>query len=302
MPHRLIAVFAVVFLNLSAVKADETDLIAPGAKLIKLAGGFRFTEGPAVAPNGDVYFTDIPNNRIHKWDVSEKKLSTFMENSGGANGLYFASPNWLYACQGDEKRIASINIGKDGKPMHVLAAATKYNGKPFNKPNDLWIDRKGGIYFTDPNYSRGALSQDGEHVYYIGTAKVNNGKKVIRVANDFKRPNGIIGTADGKTLYIADRGANKTYRYTIAAAGKLTDKTKHCDEGSDGMTLDEKGNLYITPPASAVHVYSPEGKLIAKIKTPKPASNVTFGGKDRKTLFVTSRDGFYAIEMAVKGQ
>lgn len=296
----IIAKSIALLLALAAVPAiaDHHELVAPGAKLIKLAGGFRFTEGPACAPNGDVYFTDIPNNRIHKWDVTKKKISTFMEESGGANGMYFMGPNWIYVCQGDEKRVASINIGKDGKPMHVLAVVANYNRKPFNKPNDLWVDRKGGIYFTDPNYSRGAPSQGGEHVYFIGP----KGGKAIRVADDFQRPNGIVGTADGKTLYIADRNANKTYRYRIASPGKLADKTKHCDEGSDGMTLDANGNLYITPKANAVHVYSPAGKLIKKIATPKPASNLTFGGKDRKTLFITSRDAFYSIEMSVKGQ
>ncbi|MEM9480116.1 MAG: SMP-30/gluconolactonase/LRE family protein [Verrucomicrobiota bacterium] len=266
-----------------------SDLVAPGAKVEKLASGFTFTEGPAADASGNVYFSDIPNQDIHHWSVSEKKLTTFMDESGGTNGLYFDKDGQLLGCQTVEKQVASI----DPKTKKVTPITSEYNGARYNKPNDLWIDPKGGIYFTDPNYGRQEMTQDGEHVYYINPAR----DKVIRVADDFNKPNGLIGTPDGKTLYIADPGEGKTYKYTIADDATLKDKELFCDSGSDGLTLDEKGNLYIT--ADAVDIYSPEGELIESIEIPEKPANVTFGGKENKTLFVTARTSLYSVEMAV---
>ena len=267
------------------------DLVAPGAKPAKLAGGFKFTEGPAVAANGDVYFTDIPNNRIHKWSVADKKLSTFAEETNGANGLYFADDGSLYACQGNAKRVVAYT--PDGSDTSSLAK--RYDGKKFNKPNDLWIDAKGGIYFSDPNYGNKELSQDGMHVYYIQPG----GEEVVRVADGFKTPNGLIGTPDGSTLYIADIGGGKIYRYVIQEDGSLKDKKLFCKSGSDGMTLDQHGNVYLT--SGTVKVFNPKGEQIADLKFPESPANVVFGGKELKTLFVTARTGFYSLDMAVTG-
>lgn len=273
----------------SIVRAE--GLVSAGAEVEKLAGDFKFTEGPAADGKGNVYFTDIPNNRILRWSIAEKKLSTFREDSGGANGLYFGPDGVLYACEGVRQRIAAV--AADGKSSKAVAET--YDGKPFNKPNDLWVDAKGGIYFTDPKYGRDKATQDGEHVYYLTPDR----KKVLRVANDFQRPNGIVGTPDGKTLYITDRTGKKTFRYKINDDGTLSDKKLFAEVGSDGMALDAKGNLYTT--LKHVTVFSPEGKPIAEIQTPKPPSNVCFGGPGRTTLFITARDGFYAVKMAVAG-
>ena len=271
--------------------AEAADLVAPGANPVKLAGGFKFTEGPAVAANGDVYFTDIPNNRIHKWAVSEKKLSIFAEESNGANGLYFADDGSLYACQGNAKRVVAYT--QDGSDTSSLAK--RYDGKKFNKPNDLWIDAKGGVYFSDPNYGNKELSQDGMHVYYIQPG----GGDVVRVADGFKTPNGLIGTPDGSMLYIADIGDGKIYRYAIQEDGTLKDRKLFCESGSDGMTLDQHGNVYLT--AGSVKVFSPMGEQIADLKFPERPANVVFGGKELKTLYVTARTGFYSLDMAVTG-
>ena len=271
--------------------AEAADLVAPGANPVKLAGGFKFTEGPAVAANGDVYFTDIPNNRIHKWAVSEKKLSIFAEESNGANGLYFADDGSLYACQGNAKRVVAYT--PDGSDTSSLAK--RYDGKKFNKPNDLWIDAKGGVYFSDPNYGNKELSQDGMHVYYIQPG----GGDVVRVADGFKTPNGLIGTPDGSMLYIADIGDGKIYRYAIQEDGTLKDRKLFCESGSDGMTLDQHGNVYLT--AGSVKVFSPMGEQIAELKFPERPANVVFGGKELKTLYVTARTGFYSLDMAVTG-
>ena len=186
-------------------KPVAKSVVASGAKLVKLPGKFRFTEGPAVDARGNVFFTDIPNNRIHKWSL-DGKMSVWREDSGGANGLFFDKKGNLLACEGNRGRITSIS--PEGK---VTVLADKYGGKRFNKPNDLWIDPAGGVYFTDPVYGRYKVTQGGEHVYYLSP----DGKKVTRVIDDMTRPNGVVGTPDGKILYVADHGAGKVYRYQI---------------------------------------------------------------------------------------
>ncbi|MCH7990398.1 MAG: SMP-30/gluconolactonase/LRE family protein [Planctomycetes bacterium] len=270
---------------------EETSLVADGAKVKKLAGGFIFTEGPAVDQQGNIYFTDIRNNRIHKWSL-DGKLTTFRENSGASNGLYFDRKGNLLACEGGRRRVVSIS--PDGKST-VLADV--YNGKKLNSPNDLWIAPDGGVYFTDPRYgSQAGLEQGGFHVYYLSPDQ----KQLVRILDNLVKPNGVIGSPDGKKLYVADPGANKTYVYRIKKDGSLTGRMQIAPEGSDGMTLDEKGNLYLT--RGGVVVYSPAGKKIATIETPERPANVTFGGKDRKTLFITARTGFYSLRMNVRGQ
>ena len=267
------------------------DLIAPGAEVKKLADGFAFTEGPAADSEGNVYFTDIPNERILRWST-DGKLTTFREQSGRANGLYFDKQGNLLACEGGARRLALISA--DGK-HRVLA--DKYEGKQFNSPNDLWIAPDGGIYFTDPRYgSEEDRELDGYWVFHLAPGA----DKVARVIDDLVKPNGIIGTADGKRLYVADPGAKKTYSYRINEDGTLSGKQLFCESGSDGMTLDEHGNLYLT--SGAVLIFDPAGKRLGEIKTPVGPANVTFGGADGKTLFITARKGLYAIPMQVKGQ
>lgn len=291
--HRFftVAVLATLLVSPLALAAEKSDLVAEGAKVEKLAGGFKFTEGPAVDAAGNIYFSDIPNTRVHRWTL-DGKLTTFRENSGRANGLYFDKDGNLLACEGGSRRLTSTS--SDGK---VTVLAETYNGKKFNSPNDLWIDPRGGVYFTDPRYgSQEGLEQGGFHVYYLPSGS----KTVVRVIDDLVKPNGIIGTADGKLLYVADPGDKKTYVYKIQKDGSLADRKLAAPEGSDGLTLDERGNLYLT--RGGIQIYSPEGKKIASIPTPEGPANVTFGGKDRRTLFITARTGFYSLRMSVRGQ
>lgn len=280
-----------VFIGAAAAPALASELVAPGAKVELLAGGFMFTEGPACDAEGNVYFTDIPNERIHKWSI-DGKLTTFRENSGKANGLYFDREGNLLACEGGNRRLTSISPG--GK---VSVLADGFQGKKLNSPNDLWVDPKGGVYFSDPRYGQeDGLEQDGFHVYYLPPDR----KELVRVIGDLVKPNGVLGAADGKTLYVADAGGGKTYAYRIQPDGSLTDRKLAAPVGADGMTLDERGNLYLA--RNVVHVYSPEGKAITTIEVPEPPANVCFGGKDRKTLFITARKGLYAVRMNVRGQ
>jgi gluconolactonase len=269
---------------------EQLSVVATGAKVEKLAGGFMFTEGPAADAKGNIFFSDIPNNRIHKWSL-DGKLSTFRENSGGSNGLFFDKKGNLLACEGGGRRLVSIN--PKGK---VTVLADRYQNKKFNSLNDLWIDLKGGIYFTDPRYGRrDNLEQDGEHVYYLSPDR----KRVVRVVDDMVRPNGIIGTPDSKLLYVTDHGGKKTFVYTINKDGTLSNKKLFAPEGSDGMTIDNKGNVYLT--TRAVMVYNKKGEKIETIEVPEGPANVCFGGRDKRTLFITARTSLYSVRMRVKG-
>ena len=282
-------VLLLVFLS-AGCSGEQLSVVADGAKVEKLAGDFKFTEGPAADAKGNIFFTDIPNNRIHKWSL-DGKLSTFRENSGGANGLYFDKKGNLLACEGGGRRLVSIDPKGE-----VTELAAKYQNKKFNSLNDLWIDPKGGVYFTDPRYGRrDNLDQDGEHVYYLAP----DHKSIVRVIDDMVRPNGIIGTRKGKRLYVADHGGKKTFVYTINKDGTLSNKKLFAPEGSDGMTIDNKGNIYLT--TNAVAVYNKKGEKIETIKVPEGPANVTFGGKDKKTLFITARTSLYSVRMRVKG-
>ena len=276
-------------------RTQEASIIAPGAKVRKLAGGFKFTEGPAVDAEGNVFFTDQPNNRIHKWSV-DGKLSIFHSSPGRANGLYFDKDGNLLACADLNNELWLIDM-----KGNVTVLVKDYKGKKLNGPNDLWMDPKGGIYFTDPFYrrrywNRGPIEQDGQHVYYL----LPDRKKLLRVTNDLVTPNGIIGTPDGKLLYVADLGAKKTYVYTINADGTLSNKKLFCSMGSDGMTIDDEGNVYLT--GKGVTVFNSTGKKIEHIDVPAGwTANVCFGGKDRHTLFITAQESLYALQMRVRG-
>jgi gluconolactonase len=284
-----LVVLVVMLITISS-GAEKASVIAPGAKVEKLAGDFKFTEGVASDAEGNVFFSDIPNNRIHKWSV-DGKLSAFRENSGGSNGLYVDKKGNLLACEGTGRRLVSIDPKNS-----VTVLADKYQDKRFNSLNDLWIDPKGGIYFTDPRYGpRDDMEQDGEHVYYLSPDR----KKLIRVINDMVRPNGIIGTADGKLLYVADHGGNKTFVYTINKDGTLSNKKLFASEGSDGMTIDNEGNVYLT--TKVVAVYNSKGQKTETIEALEGPANVCFGGKDMKTLFITARTSLYSVRMRVKG-
>jgi len=286
--HGLVVLLLLVVM-LTGSSAETASVVAPGAKVEKLAGGFRFTEGPAADAKGNIYFSDIPNNRIHKWSL-DGLLSTFRENSGGSNGLYFGKKGNLLACEGGGRRLVSID--PRGK---VTVLADKYQNKRFNSLNDLWIDPKGGIYFTDPSYGRrDNLEQDGEHVYYLSPDR----KRLIRVINDMVRPNGVIGTPDGKLLYVADHGGKKTFAYKINNNGTLSNKKLFAPEGSDGMTVDNEGNIYLT--TRVVAVYNKKGQKIETIKVPEGPANVCFGGPDKRTLFITARTSLYSVRMRVK--
>jgi len=290
----LVLAGALLFGFCNHVGAADTNIAAQAATLQKLADGFSFTEGPACDAHGNVFFTDQPNDRIMEWSA-DGKLSTFLQPCGRANGLCFDGKGNLWACA-DETN-ALWRISPDKKATVVLGG---FEGKLFNGPNDVWIRPDGGVYFTDPYYQRpywkrGAKEQ-GEHVYFLGTDQ----RKLVRVIDDLTQPNGIIGTPDGKILYVADIGAKRTFRYAIQPNGSLHDKKLFCELGSDGMTIDNEGNVYLT--GNGVTVFDPAGKQIAQIPVPERwTANVCFGGHDRHLLFITASKGIYGLQMRVKG-
>ncbi len=291
---------AFYLLGLAVTAQAETTkttskIIAPGATLEKLAGNFIFTEGPTADRKGNVFFTDQPNNRIMKWSI-DGKLSTFLQPAGRANGMFFSRNGTLLACADEKTELWSIT--PDGN--HTILAK-EFQGTKLNGPNDVWERPDGGLYFTDPFYKRewwdyNKPPQGTEQVFFLSADR----KMLMRVTTDLVQPNGLIGTPDGKTLFVADIRANKTYAFDIQKDGSLTNRSLRCEKGSDGMTLDAKGNLYLT--GKGVFVFDKNGNEVEHIEVPEAwCANVSFGGKDHKTLFITASKGFYSLKMRVKG-
>jgi gluconolactonase len=291
-----IASFALLIAIHSGGQGNALDnILMSGAKLEKLADGFVFTEGPTADGNENVYFTDQPNDRIMIWNI-KSGLSVFMEHTGRSNGLALDSNGNIWSCADEKNELWRIS---PDKKVEVIAGG--FNEKLFNGPNDLWISTSGGVYFTDPFYSRTwwshtEMPQEKQRVYYLKP----DHKTIIVVADDLLQPNGIVGTPDGKTLYVADTRGGKTWSYIINPDGSLGNKILFCEMGSDGMTIDSKGNLYLT--GKGVTVFDKTGKKFGNIPVPENwTSNVCFGGKNRKILFITASRGFYQIRLKVRG-
>ena len=271
------------------------NLIQPGAKLEKLADGFLFTEGPASDQKGNVYFTDQPNDRIMLWSVSGN-LSTFMQPCGHSNGMSFDKEGNLWTCADEKNELWSISTDKK-----ITVIPSKYKNKSLNGPNDLWNTPDGGVYFTDPYYKRtwwdhDIMPQDCEAVYYLAP----DHKTISRVIYDLEKPNGIVGTPDGKSLFVADIQGNKTWKYSISKDRSLTNKKLFCEMGSDGMTIDVDGNIYLT--GKGVSIFDKNGNFLGNIPVPENwTANVCFGGEDMKSLFITASTSLYRIRTIIKG-
>ncbi|OAI50715.1 gluconolactonase [Planctomycetaceae bacterium SCGC AG-212-F19] len=289
-------------IRVTAAADDEPKPIpgvGPTGKIVKLHTGFKFTEGPAADRDGNLYFSDIPNERIHKVDAAGK-LSVFREKSNRANGLMVNGKGEIVACEMAGRVVA---ISPDGKDVRVLA--DKYDGKPFNAPNDLVLDKNGGVYFTDPSFGAPKpLPQGKTAVYYIAAAG-----QVTRLIDNLTQPNGVILAPDEKTLYVIPTGPAEMMAYQVEAPGKIGKGRVFCKlegkdgkpgTGGDGCTIDTKGNLYITS-SIGIQVFDPTGKFLGAIPFPEQPANVTFGGKDMKTLYVTARTSLYAVPMEAIG-
>ena len=272
------------------------DVTAPDAELKLLSKAYSFTEGPTADKAGNVFFTDQPNNRIVKYSFSDDEFTDWLKPAGRSNGLYYVAPNTLIACADANNELWEINIVDKSHQVIGQGDANRFNG-----PNDCWVNSDGSIYFTDPLYKRD---------YWIHEPSTASPRAVYRrspqgdiqlAADVFKQPNGIIGDAEHQMLYVADLGGKKTYRFKIQKDGKLSHQELFCESGSDGMTIDEKRNVYLTG-SRGVTVYNPDGKLIETIRVPhRWTANVTFAGPKRDQLFITSGNAVYSIQMAVRG-
>ncbi|RPD42271.1 SMP-30/gluconolactonase/LRE family protein [Chitinophaga barathri] len=288
---------ALLLLTLSVQAQSDSlqSLVADNAQVTLVSKQFSFTEGPARDKKGNIYFTDQPNDKIWIYNTAGK-LTEFASKSGRSNGLYVDKKGRIIACADDQNELWAFTP----KGKHTVLMSD-YQGKKLNGPNDLWIHPNGNIYFTDPYYQRNYWERkkpdiEAMRVYYLAPGK----KEPVMVADDIVKPNGIVGSADGKYLFVADIGDNKTYRYEIQADGSLSNRILFTNKGGDGITLDNLGNLYIC--GNGITVFNPEGKQIAQIPVPeKWTANACFGGKNRDELFITAGVAVYTLKMKVKG-
>lgn len=283
--------------GLSVFAQTNHNLFKADAKPEKVSSQFVFTEGPAVDKAGNVYFTDQPNNKIWKYDT-EGKLSLFKHNAGRSNGTYVDAKGNLITCADENGQLWSI--APDGK---VTVLLKEFNGAQFNGPNDLWIDSRGGIYFTDPYFQRDYWTRKspdpgikGEYLYYLAPGE----SKPVVVDNDLTKPNGVVGTPDGKHLYVAEIAKKIIYRYDIGNNGMLSNRKEFVADRADGMTLDDHGNLYLA--GNGVTIYDSSGNQVAHIDIPSRwTANLCFAGKDKNILFITASESIYILPMLVKG-
>ena len=278
-----------------SVNAQQHQELFKQEELQLISKQFSFTEGPAADKKGNVFFTDQPNNKIWKYGT-DGQLSVFMDQAGRSNGTYFDAKGNLITCADEHQQLWSIDA--KGK---VTVLVKDFGGRQLNGPNDLWIDSKGGIYITDPYYQRDywtrkASELDGMKVYYLPKGK----KELVLVNDSMNKPNGIVGSPDGKILYVADIAASKIYKFAIQPDGGLSDQQIFIHQGADGITLDEKGNLYLS--GKGVTIFNAAGIQIGHIDVPEPwTANLCFGGKNKNELFITASTAFYKIPMKVKG-
>jgi gluconolactonase len=297
----------------------QEKIVPPGAKLETVWEAGDFTEGPALAPDGSILFSDIGDS-IYRYDPKTGKTELFRRPSGRANGLIFNSRGDLIACEGANtggNRRISITTGiNDAKDGTVKTLADRYEGKRFNSPNDLAIDAAGNVYFTDPRYVGGEPRElDFEAVFLVAP-----GGAVKIATRDVTKPNGILVSPDGKTVYVADNNPQGN-RYLVAFAvktdGTLQGKRVLFDfgggRGIDGMALDVAGNIYAaagTRDKAGLYVFDPSGQPLAFLTTPGDPTNCDFGGdSDASTLYITcanshdagTKYGLYRVKLNATG-
>lgn len=314
---RKIAALATIGVVFSSAYAEEAIVTPPiagivtgGIEIKAIKEGFTGTEGPIGLPDGSLIFTETQANRITRI-AADGSISTYLENSNGANGLGFTANGDLYAVQTLNPRVGIISPKGKEKVL-----ADKFEGLPFGRPNDLVVDKKGGVYFTDsganatPNTPTKPANQPAPAkpaVYYIKPSG-----ELQRLAADIERPNGIQLSPDEKTLYVANTGGEYILAYAIAADGsvgtrknfaKLEGFTKTdtgYSSGADGLAVDAEGHLYVAS-NPGIQVFNAKGEALGIIPLPKKPQNLAFAGKDKKTLYVVGRGAAYKIPLLTSG-
>lgn len=331
MHARWLSLSALLALGLSLSGADAVDHhklplpadLVPAEAKPTHASIVTLLEGPAVDADGSVYFSDIPGNRIFKM-TPDGKTTVWRADSGRTNGNYFDAQGRLVSCEGSENGPGRRRIVRtDMKTGAIEVLTEKYEGKRYNSPNDVCVDGKGRIWFTDPRYSpdRSDLEMDVESVY-----RIDPDGKVTRVLSqpEIHRPNGIAVSPDDKTLYVIDShpkagGNRKVWAFDLSPDGKPGNQRLVYDfgkgRGGDGMRLDMKGNLWVAAGISykrsdnestdvppGIYVITPQGKLLGKIPVAEDLlTNVAFGGPERKTLYITAGKTLYKVPVNVSG-
>jgi gluconolactonase len=278
--------------------AGIPDVISPGIEPELVQEGFTFTEGPVGTLDGGLYFSDIRVNRIHRLDAVGK-ITTLHEQTNGANGLALNKAGELFAAEGDGKRISMRN--RDGA---VMVLTDNVEGKPLLAPNDLILDSKGGIYFTDPG-PRPVVPGRPTYLCYLPAGA----KQAIMLDGAVGRPNGLTLTHDGKTLIVDDTIGNTVFAYDVQPDGKVKGKRAFTElhdipagkeSGADGLALDDRDRVYITT-LTGVQVFDAKGVYLGAIKLGRQPANVAFAGPGRQTLYITAREGLYRVKMLSRG-
>jgi gluconolactonase len=270
-------------------------VVAPGVQPELVSEIFMNTEGPLGAPDGSLYVSDTIASRTYHIDTSGK-IAIERENTNRGNGIALMRDGTMLWAEGDGPRIAKKN--PNGGYMNITPGFRLF------QPNDLIVDAKGGIYFTDPG-PRPVVPGLKVYVYYLPPGA----KQPITIDDSVPRPNGITISPDGRTLYVDNTVGTSVYRYDIQADGTVKNKRtfaelhdiKAGEEGfGDGMGMDRDGRLYVTT-LTGIQVFDPQGKYLGTIKVPRQPSNVAFAGPDKKTLYITARQGLYRINMLSQG-
>lgn len=286
-----------------------SDIIPAGAALERLFDGCAFAEGPAADAEGNVYFSDCPNNRILVYRSDSGKTEVWHEPSLRANGMNFDHQGRLVVCC-DGKDGGARAVRRYEPDGTITTLASHYNGKKLNAPNDLCFDHAGRIYFTDPRYGyKEDLEQDCMAVY-----RLDPDGSLTRVIDDMQSPNGILITADNRTLFLVDHNADPGGVRFLVAYDQTADGSwkrrgvlyDHGDGyGGDGMVLDVEDNIYLTAgegEKAGIYIFTPAGELLGLIPMPEIPGNCTFGGPDLRTLYIAASTSLYRIRLNIPGQ
>lgn len=278
-------------------------VVAAGTQIELIKEGFTGTEGPVVLPDGSLIFTETPANRITRI-ASDGTTTTFLDDSNGANGLGFAANGDLYAVQ-----VLKPRVGIVYPPQRARVLAEQFEGLPFGRPNDLVLDRQGGVYFTD---SGAPAKPDQPPVAKPAVYHITPRGVLQRVANDIERPNGIQLSPDEKVLYVANTAGEHILAYDIGADGAIGARRNFArlegwrktetgtSSGADGLAVDASGRLYVASSAG-IQVFSSNGDALGIIALPKAPQNLAFAGPDKKTLYVVGRGAAYRIAVLSPG-
>jgi gluconolactonase len=282
----------------------SADVLAPGAKLEHLWGEGQFTEGGAETRDGAILFSDI-GNRIMKFDPGTKSVTIFRDPSGRSNGMILDSKGRLIVAEGANTgggRRVSITE-PDGT---VRTLADRYQGKRFNSPNDVAVDRQGRVYVSDPRY----VGTDPRELDFEAVFRIDPDGSVTRLETTAKKPNGVVVSPDGKTLYVADSGPTRRALLAVdlGSDGSVSNPRVVRDLGPrggiDGMTVTTDGRIVAAggdERPKGITVFSPQGEPLATIPTPESPTNVEFGGPGRHTLYITAGKSLYRIETNMTG-